>query len=125
MTKKAIAMKAMKDLFVKRDSTALYRYWASDHTQHNPRMSNGHEGIQEVMPHIPEHFSYDPGIVIEEGNIVMAHSRVVGLGNVPQIIVDIFRFENGKIVEHWDVIQEEVTAYHSKNGNPMTSSPVS
>jgi predicted SnoaL-like aldol condensation-catalyzing enzyme len=35
------------------------------------------------------------------------------------IAVDIFRVENGKITEHWDVLQEEITADKSANGNAM------
>jgi predicted SnoaL-like aldol condensation-catalyzing enzyme len=35
--------------------------------------------------------------------------------------VDIFRFEDGKIAEHWDVVQSEVPASNTASGNPMTS----
>ena len=124
MKNKEIAIKAMQELFVKRDHSALERYWAEPYTQHNPNMIDGLDGIRASLPYLPENFIYDTGLLIEEGNIVMAHSRVVGWGPVPQIIVDIFRFENGKIVEHWDVIQEEVTAENSKNGNAMTSTRI-
>jgi len=114
-------MKAMQELFVNRNAHALNQYWNDPYEQHNPNMANGLDGIRSVLPYVPENFSYEPGIVISEGDIVMAHSRVVGWGAVPQIIVDIFRLEGGKIIEHWDVIQDEVKASESKNGNPMTS----
>jgi predicted SnoaL-like aldol condensation-catalyzing enzyme len=121
MTNKEIAMKAMQELFVKRNADALNQYWKDPYEQHNPNMVNGLEGIRSVLPYVPENFSYEPGIVIAEGDIVMAHSRVIGWGAVPQIIVDVFRLEDGKIIEHWDVIQDEVKASESKNGNAMTS----
>jgi len=35
------------------------------------------------------------------------------------VIVDIFRIKNGKFVEHWDVVQDEVPASETKSGNPM------
>jgi predicted SnoaL-like aldol condensation-catalyzing enzyme len=35
--------------------------------------------------------------------------------------VDIFRIANGKIAEHWDVLQEEVPAAESVNGNSMVT----
>lgn len=118
-------MKAMQELFVKRNSAAIEQYWTEPYIQHNPNMTNGLEGIKAALPYLPEKFVYQPGIVVAEGNIVVAHSRVEGWGDVPQIIVDIFRLEDGKIIEHWDVIQPEITAGESLNGNPMTSFHVS
>ena len=41
------------------------------------------------------------------------------LGPKPMVAVDIFRVKNGKLVEHWDVMQEEVAAAATKSGNPM------
>lgn len=121
MTNKEIAMKAMQELFVKRNKAALDNYWTDPYVQHNPNMLNGLDGIRGALPYLPEKFIYEPGIVIAENDIVMAHSRVEGWGDVPQIIVDVFRIKDGKIIEHWDVIQPEVIAAESKNGNPMTS----
>jgi predicted SnoaL-like aldol condensation-catalyzing enzyme len=37
------------------------------------------------------------------------------------VAVDIFRVVNGKLVEHWDVMQEEVPASATASGNPMFS----
>lgn len=39
------------------------------------------------------------------------------------IAVDIFRIKNGKVVEHWDVMQEEVLAANTASGNPMFTNP--
>lgn len=124
MKNKAIAMEAMRSLFVERDITALNRYWGNTYIQHNPNLADGLAGITEVWPYLPDDFTYEPGLVVEEGNIVMAHSRVTGWGPNPVIIVDIFRFENGRICEHWDVIQEETPANKTVSGNPMTSMPL-
>jgi predicted SnoaL-like aldol condensation-catalyzing enzyme len=63
----------------------------------------------------------DPGMVVAEGNLVMVHGRYVGWGPKPMIAVDIFRVVNGKLVEHWDVMQEEVPASETASGNPMFS----
>jgi predicted SnoaL-like aldol condensation-catalyzing enzyme len=46
----------------------------------------------------------------------MVHGRFTGNTPKPQIAVDIFRVIDGKITEHWDVLQEEVD---SASGNPM------
>jgi predicted SnoaL-like aldol condensation-catalyzing enzyme len=53
----------------------------------------------------------------------MVHGRYVGWAPKPVIAVDIFRIEGGKVAEHWDVMQEEVHASDSANGNSMFSAP--
>jgi predicted SnoaL-like aldol condensation-catalyzing enzyme len=53
----------------------------------------------------------------------MVHGRYTGWGPKPMVAVDIFRVENGKVAEHWDVMQEEVPAGQTASGNPMFSLP--
>jgi len=60
-------------------------------------------------------------MVVAEGNLVMVHGRYVGWGPKHMIAVDIFRVVNSKLVEHWDVMQEEVPASKTASGNPMFS----
>ena len=121
MTNKEIVVKAMKEFFVDRDRTAIDRYWHESYVQHNPSMISGHQGLRELLEHIEPGFKWDPGILIESNNLVLSHSHVQGWGPEPLIVVDIFRFENGKIAEHWDVVQLEVPAEKTASGNPMTS----
>jgi predicted SnoaL-like aldol condensation-catalyzing enzyme len=54
-----------------------------------------------------------------DGDYVSIHGRHTGWGPKPMIAVDIFRVANGKTAEHWDVMQEEVPAAQSANGNSM------
>ena len=55
-----------------------------------------------------------------EGNFVIVHGRFSGFGQpVNWIAADILRIENGILVEHWDVIQDEATREQSKSGLPM------
>jgi predicted SnoaL-like aldol condensation-catalyzing enzyme len=50
----------------------------------------------------------------------MVHGRYSGLGqSVNWIIVDILRIEDGMLVGHWDVIQDEATQEQSKSSLPM------
>lgn len=121
MTNKKTVQAAMQEFFVDRDETAIGRYWHESYIQHNPAMINGHEGLRALLKHIAPGFNWSPGIFIEANDIVIAHSHVHGWGPTPLIVVDIFRFENGRIAEHWDVVQEEVPAIKTASGNPMTS----
>lgn len=121
MTNKDLVLKAMNELFHEKDSSAIERYWHEAYVQHNPSMTSGHKGLRELLPMLDPEFRWEPGIIVEENNIVITHSQVHGWGPVPVVVVDIFRIEDGKIAEHWDVVQEEIPAAESANGNAMTS----
>ena len=71
------------------------------------------------MKNLPADFKYEPGLVVADGDYVIIHGRYIGWGSKPLVAVDIFRVANGKIAEHWDVMQEEVPAAQSANGNSM------
>jgi len=60
-------------------------------------------------------------MVVAEGDLVMVHGRYAGWGPKPLVAVDFFKLKDGKVVEHWDVMQEEVPASATANGNPMFS----
>lgn len=121
MTNQEIVKAAMKAFFIDRDHTAIARYWHADYVQHNPSMTDGHEGLKGLLQFIDPGFKWEPGILIESNDLVLAHSRVDGWGTVPLVVVDIFRLEQGKIAEHWDVVQAEVPAWKTASGHPMTS----
>jgi predicted SnoaL-like aldol condensation-catalyzing enzyme len=70
-----------------------------------------------MTAHLPWNAHYEIGNVIAEGDLVAVHFRVVGFGPKPMVGVDILRIADGQIVEHWDVLQEEVT--ETVSGNPM------
>jgi predicted SnoaL-like aldol condensation-catalyzing enzyme len=99
------------------------QYFTPDYIQHNPSIPNGPAPITEVIARLAKDFSYEPGMVVAEGDLVMVHGRYVGWGPKPMVAVDIFRLEGGKVAEHWDVMQEEVPASASANGNPMFPRP--
>jgi hypothetical protein len=49
-------------------------------------------------------------MAVADGDLVMVNGRYTGWGAKPMVAVDIFRVKDGKVVEHWDVMQEEVSA---------------
>jgi len=60
---------------------------------------------------------YEPGVIILEGDLVVAYGRYSG-GGKTCIATDIFRFEGDFIVEHWDVLQQEVPSEKTLAHNP-------
>ncbi len=63
---------------------------------------------------------YENDFAVAEGDIVILHGRFSGHGRRRNWVVgDIVRLENGILVEHWDVIQDEATEAESKSGLPM------
>lgn len=120
---KALVLAGIKGVFVDRDPTVLDRCFSKSYRQHNPSIANGTAAIKSIMENLPPDFSYQPGLVVADGDHVMIHGRYVGWGPKPMVGVDIFRVADGKIAEHWDVLQEEVPASQSANGNGMFTSP--
>lgn len=79
----------------------------------------GLDTLKGFAANMPEGFSYQIGNVIadEDQGLVAIHFRVVGFAPEPMIGVDNMRVSDGKTVEHWDVLQAEVT--DTVSGNPM------
>lgn len=80
------------------------------YTQHNPHVPDGIEGFLRFIRFRREKYPNarnEIKRVIAEGDLVVLHVHSVVIPNSPgRMIVDIFRVEDGKVVEHWDVIQE-------------------
>ena len=116
---KALVLAGIKGVFIDRDPTVLDHLFSNDYRQHNPQIPNGTAAIRALLKNLPADFKYEPGLVVADGDYVIIHGRYIGWGSKPLVAVDIFRVANGKIAEHWDVMQEEVPAAQSANGNSM------
>jgi predicted SnoaL-like aldol condensation-catalyzing enzyme len=69
---------------------------------------------------MPSEFKYESGMIVAENDLVIVHGRFSGFGQpVNWIAADILRINDGLLVEHWDVIQDEKTRAQSKSGLPM------
>ena len=100
---------------------AVEMYVGTEYIQHNPLVGDGKQPFIEYFTEMAEQF---PGKEIEfvravaEGDLVALHTHQTWPGNDEYVTMDFFRFDaDGKIVEHWDAIQE--VPAESKNGNPM------
>jgi len=120
-TNKEIVVAGMKGLFITRDASVIDKYWSPTYIQHNPAVPNGSDVLKGWVGSLGPEFKYEPGMVVAEGDLVMMHGRYTGMGPKAMIGVDIFRLANGKIVEHWDILQEETVK--TTSGNPMFSNP--
>ena len=117
---KAIVLEAFDTLFNKRDYVVAERYWSPHYIQHSAHIAPGREGLFNLIKSIPPTLKYEPGTIVAEGDFVIVHGRFSGFGApVNWIAADIVRIQNGILVEHWDVIQDEATEEQSISKRPM------
>jgi predicted SnoaL-like aldol condensation-catalyzing enzyme len=117
---KALVLEAFDTLFNKRDYAEAERYWSPDYIQHSAHIGPGREGLFDLIKNTPSTLRYEPGLILAEGEWVMVHGRFSAFGHTANwIAVDILRVQDGVLVEHWDVLQDEVTEEQSKSKRPM------
>jgi predicted SnoaL-like aldol condensation-catalyzing enzyme len=117
---KALVLKAFDTLFNKRDYAAAEKFWSPHYIQHSAHIAPGREGLFDLIKSLPPTLKYEPGTIVAEGNFVIVHGRFSDFGlPVNWIAADIVRLENGLLVEHWDVIQDEATEQQSVSKRPM------
>ena len=117
---KALVRQAFDLLFNKRDYAAAEKLWSPHYIQHSAHIEPGREGLFNLVKSLPDTLRYEAGLVVAERDFVIAHGRFSGFGAVVNwIAADILRIEDGILVEHWDVIQDEVTEQESKSKAPM------
>lgn len=105
---RALVLDAMTSLFQRHDASAVDRLYIDDYIQHNPNISQGRATLRRLVETLSPSVQYEPGLIIAEGDLVAIHGRIHGWADEPQVVVDIFRVEGGKLAEHWDVLQNEV-----------------
>ena len=126
---RAVVLRYMQEVINQRKLDVLDEVMVEDWIAHNPTEPNGREGLKRffggMFQQYPE-IHADVKRVVAEKDLVAVHSHYTGRkedrGNdwAPGsgAVMDIFRLENGKIVEHWDVGQRPIPE-KSINGNTM------
>lgn len=108
-----------QELFGDKNADAIDKYIGDTYIQHNPALPDGKDALKQG---VTQWFKGAPKEKIDiqhvgaEGNFVYIHTKAK-MGDKTSSVIDIFRIENGKIAEHWDVIQEVPKT--SSNPHPM------
>ena len=120
---KALVLEAFETLFNRHDFAAAERFWSQDYIQHSAVIPPGRDGLFGYVEALPMTVKYERQVITAGGDVVMVHGRFSGEGLTKAIVsANIVRIENGLFVEHWEVLQDEVTQSESKSGQPMFGS---
>ena len=117
---KVLVLKAFDTLFNKRRRAAAERFWSDRYIQQSAHIAPGRAGLFDLVRTQLETLRYENQLIVAEGDYVIAHGRFSGHGRPRSwIAADIVRVEDGKLAEHWDVLQDEATKAESLSGLPM------
>ena len=106
-----------------KDFDAAANYLDDKYIQHHPGAADGTEGLRAFVDFLKREFPQAHNEVkhaYADGDFVILHVHSVREpGTRGRAVMDIFRLENGKVVEHWDVIQDVPDPAEVKNDNTM------
>ena len=109
MSNKELIRTFYEEVFNNWDLSHLDDYMKDDYIQHNPGVTQGRAGLMEGFA---KKFEVDPTfhleikMMIEDGDMIAVYLKNVDPeGNTKCRVVDIYRMEDGKLAEHWDVLQ--------------------
>jgi predicted SnoaL-like aldol condensation-catalyzing enzyme len=117
---KTLVLEAFDTLFNKRDYEAAARFWSESYIQHSAHIEPGRNGLFDLIRNAPDSLRYEHQLIVAEDDYVIVHGRFSGNGRpAAWIAADVLRIEDGRLAEHWDVLQDEATEAESKSGRPM------
>ena len=117
---KKLVLAFYEKMIGEKDPVAARRYMGETYVQHSAYAEDGFEGVaafaRQFKAEFPQH-RYEVKKVIAEGDMVVLHLHGInGMSPHGEQVVDIFRVKDGKVVEHWDVIQPIPADARNPNG---------
>jgi epsilon-lactone hydrolase len=117
---KALVIEAFDTLFNRRDHAGAEGFWSPDYIQHSAHIPPGRAGLFDLVKALPAELRYEYQLAVADGDYVVLHGRFSGHGQPANwIVADIVRISDGKLAEHWDMIQDEADQAQSLSGVPM------
>jgi predicted SnoaL-like aldol condensation-catalyzing enzyme len=115
------AVEKFYDLIInKKDFESASEYIGGRYTQHNPLVANGPEGLKAFVNFLKSNYPDARSEIkraFAEGDYVILHVHSIRVPNTRgRAIIEIFKLENCKIVEHWDTIQDIPETSANPNG---------
>jgi predicted SnoaL-like aldol condensation-catalyzing enzyme len=108
--------KALND----KDFDAASNYLGGRYTQHNPTAADGPAGLKAFIDFLKTKFPDSHSEIVQafaDGDYVILHVHSVRTpGTAGRAIVDIFKLDHGKVVEHWDAVQDIPASSANSNG---------
>jgi len=93
-----------------KDFAAASKYLGATYKQHNPNAADGKAGLKQFIEYLKKNYPQSHSQIVQafaDGNYVILHVHSIREpGTSGRAIFDLFRLENGKIVEHWDAVQD-------------------
>lgn len=117
---KALVLKAFNTLFNEKDYAAAEKFWSPDYVQHSAHIPPGRDGLFGLVKASPAAMRYENSLIMADGDMLMLRGRFTNKGGAAAwIAADVVRVQDGRLAEHWDVIEDEVTREASVSGLPM------
>ena len=117
---KRLVLEFYRKMIGEKDPEAARKHMGAVYRQHSPYAKDGFEGVAEFATMFKRDFPnhrYEVKRVIAEGDYVVLHLHGInGFSPHGEAVIDVFRIEGDKVVEHWDVIQSLPEKYENANG---------
>lgn len=122
MTNIEVVLKVYEEVFNNKDITNLDKYMREDYMQHNPTVEDGKEGFKKFLGFF---LTLDPHMEIikifenADNEVAVFFKCTCRANGTINKVVDIYRLEDGKLAEHWDVVEHDVKEVSEKNGRSL------